>query len=103
MRTPLFDARDTLSSAIPSSSDFIQPSSLFTSPLPISAPTLTFFTLFTSPFPVSLPVQPSSFTPKIYRVRSVAPSTGVMTFTELLNFFRTRSLFLITFLDLPQL
>ena len=87
MRTLLFDARDTLSSAIPSSSDFIQLSSLFTSPLPVSAPTLTSSTLFTSPLSLSLPAQPSSFTPKIDRVRSFAPSTGVMTFTELLIFF----------------
>ena len=83
MDTSYLRSRYKISSTNPASSDFVQPSNLFTSPLPFSAPTPTFSTLFTSSLPVSSLAQPSSLTPKIDRVRSIAPSAGVMTFTEL--------------------
>ena len=38
MRKLLIDARNTLSSTTSASSNFVQPSNLFTSPLPVSAP-----------------------------------------------------------------
>ena len=66
--TLLINARDTLSSTAPNPSIFVQPSTLLISPLPLfsTAPTL-------------------SLTPKIDRVRVVAPPAGVMTFAGPLN------------------
>ena len=76
MQTLLIDARDILSSAVPSPAVSVQPTTLF-------------FTtqLLTSAVPIIY------LTPKKDRVRSVAPSVGVMTFTGPLNFLNTQSNF----------
>ena len=97
MRTLLIDACDTFSSATPAPSIFVQSSNLFTSPLPLSSPAPTSSTLFTPPLSVFLPVPTSSLTPKMDRVCSVAPTTGVMTFTDPLNVSHTQSSFVHTF------
>ena len=97
MRALLIDASDTLSSVTPTPSVFVQPSNLFTSPLPLSSSASTFSTLFTSPLPVSSPAPKLSLTPKIDRVRSVAPSVGVIAFTAPLNFLNRQSSFNHTF------
>ena len=80
MRTLLIDAHDTLSSATPAPSIFVQPSNLFTTPFPFSSPASISSTLFISPFPVSSSATISYLAPKMDRVRSVASSVSFMTF-----------------------
>ena len=63
MRTLLIDDRDTLSSATPTPSFFVQLSILFSIPQHLSSPILT-----------------SSLTAKSKRVRSIDPFTGAIFF-----------------------